>query len=207
MTTLIFPGLAGSGPGHWQRHWADELDDAAIVEQDDWLNPDLDAWMANAAAAIEARPGSVLVGHSLGAILIAELGALRPDLPIAGALMVAPADIEEAQSAVSTIRRFGPMPRAPLPFPAIVVASRNDPYMRFDRARLFASMWEAQLVDLGHAGHINVASGHGPWREGRLFIDILAGRHPRPFLIASREARAGHALAGPRRVVRPAVGR
>ena len=47
--------------------------------------------------------------------------------------------------------------------PATVVGSRNDPWMTFARTRLFADRWGGRLVDLGQSGHINVASGHGPW--------------------------------------------
>ena len=186
MATLIFPGLGGSGEGHWQRYWLADLPDAQLVEQVDWDRPDLDAWMANAIAGIEANPGSVLVGHSLGAVLIAHIAANRPDLEIAGALLVAPADVDDA---VRLAVQFGPMPTAPFQFRSIVVASRTDPYMDFDRARVLSSMWEAQFIDLGHAGHINVASGYGAWPEGRLLIDRLLGRRSRPFLISSHPER------------------
>lgn len=196
MTVLFFQGLAGSGPGHWQRHWVEALDDARFVEQRDFDRPDLEDWLARAVAAIEAAPDAVLVGHSLGAVLIAHLAARRPDLPVRGALLVAPADVEEAAARAPAIAGFGPLPQAALPFPAIVVGSRNDPYMRWERTRQFASLWDAKLIDLGNAGHINVASGHGPWPEGRLFVDLLAGRHPKPFLIASRDVPSRAATRG-----------
>jgi predicted alpha/beta hydrolase family esterase len=186
MSTLLFPGLGGSGDGHWQRYWLEALPDAELVEQSDWDNPDLDRWAANAIDAIHAAPNSVLVGHSLGAVLIAHLAARYPDLPIKGALLVAPADVDEAAPLVGTASRFGPMPTSPFSFRSIVVASRNDPFMRYDRARMLSSMWESELVDLGNAGHINVASGHGPWPEGRLLVDRVAARITRPFLISSR---------------------
>ena len=187
MAVLIFPGLGGSEKGHWQRHWVSSLDDAKLVDQEDWDRPVLDVWMGRAVAAIEANPGAVLVGHSLGALLIAHIGARRPDLPIRGALLVAPADVEAASPSLSRADGFAPLPTAPLQFPAIVVASRNDPYMRFERARVLTNMWDARLIDLGNAGHINVASGHGAWPEGRLLVDRLAGRQTRPFLIANRQ--------------------
>lgn len=196
MTVLFFQGLAGSGPGHWQRHWVEALDEARFVEQRDFDRPDLDDWLARAVAAIEAAPDAVLVGHSLGAVLIAHLAARRPDLPVRGALLVAPADVEEAAARAPAIAGFGPLPQAALPFPAIVVGSRNDPYMRWERTRRFASLWDAKLIDLGNTGHINVASGHGLWPEGRLFVDLLAGRHPKPFLIASRDVPAHAASRG-----------
>jgi len=52
---------------------------------------------------------------------------------------------------------------------------------------VLTNMWDARLIDLGNAGHINVASGHGAWPEGRLLVDRLAGRQTRPFLIANRQ--------------------
>lgn len=190
MTTLLLPGLGGSGAGHWQDYWQDTLPDAHFVEQRDWDRPNLDAWIATVVEAITASPGAVLVGHSLGAILIAHLAARLPDLPIAGALLVAPADVEESRKSLAVIRDFGPLPLAPIPWRSILVASRNDPYMRFDRAKVLASVWEAQFVDLGHAGHINVESGYGPWEEGRLLVDRVSGRKTKPFLIAQRDGAA-----------------
>ncbi|MDR3375199.1 MAG: alpha/beta hydrolase [Ancalomicrobiaceae bacterium] len=189
MAVLIFPGLGGSGEGHWQWHWAREIPGAVTVEQSDWAKPDPDVWAATAFAAIRAHPGSVLVGHSLGAVLIAKLSEQHRDLPVEAALLVAPADVEVSVRDHETIRGFGPMPTLPLGFPAMVIASRNDPYMRFERARSFAAMWEAQLIDLGLAGHVNVEAGYGPWREGRLLIDRVAGRRTRPFLISSGPGR------------------
>jgi predicted alpha/beta hydrolase family esterase len=63
----------------------------------------------------------------------------------------------------------------PLPFPAVVVASANDPYVDFERARKFARSWNAQLVEVGDQGHINTASGHGEWREGRSLLARMIG--------------------------------
>jgi uncharacterized protein len=48
----------------------------------------------------------------------------------------------------------------------ILVASRNDPYCSYERAEDFAYAWGAVVVDAGESGHINAASGHGPWPEG-----------------------------------------
>ena len=56
-----------------------------------------------------------------------------------------------------------PVPRQRLPFPALVAASRNDPLGRFERVAALARDWSAQLADLGEVGHLNPASGFGPW--------------------------------------------
>ncbi len=173
MTILVVPGLHGSGPGHWQRHWAEEVADARLVEQDDWDHPDLAIWSKRVIDAIEAAPGAFLAAHSLGAVLSIHLAAKRPDLPIAGLLLVAPADVDRHVAAHPGLASFAPLPLVPLGRPAIVVASRNDPWMSLDRARVLSDMWEAGFVDAGRAGHINAASGLGGWDDGLALLDRL----------------------------------
>ncbi len=166
MTTLILPGLNGSGPDHWQSWWLRAEAGAKLVEQADWDNPSLDRWSERVANAVHAAPGAVLVGHSLACSLIAHIARERPALQIGGALLVAPADVDDRDWTSPHVAGFGPMPLQPLPFPAIVVASRDDPYVAFERARGFADAWGARFVDLGESGHINALSGFGPWPEG-----------------------------------------
>jgi predicted alpha/beta hydrolase family esterase len=168
---IIVPGLSNSGDEHWQTHWQRQIAGSSRVVQEDWENPVLDRWLGRLAAAVADRPGAILVGHSLGALLIAHLADRHPRLPVAGALLVAPADSDAATRAGRSLRditagSFSPMPLSPFPFPAVLAASRNDPYLGFSRARALARLWEARFVDLGVAGHVNVASGHGPWPGG-----------------------------------------
>ncbi|RJF88969.1 alpha/beta hydrolase [Oleomonas cavernae] len=173
---LILPGLGNSGPDHWQSVWEAELPRARRIDLGLWDRPVGEAWVERAAAAIEDNPGAVLIGHSLGAVLVTLVAAARPDLDIGGALLVAPADVESSARTPDFLRAFAPIPDQPLPFPAVVVASRNDPYMNFARARDLAGAWGADLVDAGPAGHINVASGYGPWPEGRRLLGRLTPR-------------------------------
>jgi len=72
-----------------------------------------------------------------------------------------------------TIGGFGPTPRAQLPFPSIVVASRNDPYIFFERAHSIGKNWGSSFVDAGFCGHINADSGLGEWRFGQALLDKL----------------------------------
>ncbi|MFC6051089.1 RBBP9/YdeN family alpha/beta hydrolase, partial [Methylobacterium hispanicum] len=74
--------------------------------------------------------------------------------------------VENAPDLPDSVRAFAPLPRDPLPFPSLVVASRTDPHCDYARAEDFAYAWGAAIVDAGDSGHINVASGHGPWPEG-----------------------------------------
>jgi predicted alpha/beta hydrolase family esterase len=170
---LIVPGLDNSGPDHWQSHWLRALPNAIWVDQVDWYRPTLGDWVASLVLSIRAHPDAVLVGHSLGCALIAHVAQLRGARGIGGALLVAPADVNREGPAGRLLTGFGPMPVLRLPFPSVVVASRDDPFVKFEQAAAFAHGWGARLVDSGHAGHINIASGHGPWPAGRLLLSQL----------------------------------
>jgi predicted alpha/beta hydrolase family esterase len=68
-----------------------------------------------------------------------------------------------------------PVPRATLPFPSIVAASRNDPLASYERVTELARDWGSRLVDLGAVGHLNPASGYGPWpRAEELIAELMA---------------------------------
>lgn len=181
-TTLVLPGLFGSGEGHWQWYWARERPRATVVEQEDWQCPRLSAWRRRLAEALEQQESVFLVAHSLGTLLAADLGASPLARKIRGALLVAPCDLAAVERLHPCIVDFGGMPTRKLAFPSLVVASRNDPYMDFATARRLASAWGSALVDLGDAGHINIASGFGRWPAGyELFarLDGMAAEIPR----------------------------
>lgn len=177
--TLLVPGLNGSGEGHWQRFWAADHDDAVLLEQDRWEYPVLREWLSRLEDALLATSGAYLVGHSLGSVLIAHLAERPAARLVKGALLVAPCDIGVTGVLHPGLLRFGEMPQTPLPFPTLVVGSRNDPYMPLDVLRRHASAWKADIVDLGEAGHINVASGFGRWTAGYDLLPLLSARHRR----------------------------
>ncbi len=166
MPVLIVPGLNGSSDAHWQTLMERRLPDARRVHQQDWDRPSLEAWLHELYSSIRAAPGAVLVAHSLGCSLVAHALARRPDLPIAGAMLVAPADVESESRTPEEVRGFAPLPAARFRCPSIAVASENDPYIAIDRARALAAQWGSEFVNVGRSGHINVASGHGPWPAG-----------------------------------------
>jgi predicted alpha/beta hydrolase family esterase len=174
---LILPGLGGSGPEHWQTLWEGCLPGCSRVEQSDWDSPRLDVWLKTADEAIARAGGAVvLVAHSLACSLVAH-GARRPGWAnVAGALLVAPADVESPEHTPPETRNFAPIPRAKLPFPTIVVASSDDPFGPLERARLFAQAWGAEFVEVGAKGHINAASGLGEWPEGKRVLETLLAR-------------------------------
>ena len=171
-TILIVPGLNDSCPNHWQSWLEHTLSNAVRVRQPDWSTPDLTVWGRAVQEAMEGTQEPVwMVGHSFGC-LAATWAAVRTSANVAGAMLVAPADPA----------RFGvtfALPKRPLPFKPVLVASENDPWMPLERAQIWCRAWGATLVNLGLAGHINTASGHGPWPRGlRMFrhLQISAER-------------------------------
>jgi predicted alpha/beta hydrolase family esterase len=172
-TVLVLPGYGDSGPEHWQTLWERRHGYARVV-QDDWERPDLAAWKRRLAQALDGACGPVvLVAHSLGCALVAHAAADGMAERIAGALHVAPPDVDEILHVLPEVESFAPMPMRPLPFPAILVASGNDPYAELPRAKAFAAAWGARLVDVGEAGHVNAESNLGEWPEGHDLLEEL----------------------------------
>jgi hypothetical protein len=165
-TKLIIPGLNGSGEGHWQDYWLKDDPDAILVEQRDWSKPDLIEWMSKVEKALTQHPGSILIAHSIGAFIAASLATRPCRHLVKGALLVAPCDLMRVSSIHPGVVELRPMPTQILPFPSVLVASRNDPYMPFENAKAFADSLGSDFVDLGRAGHINIDSGYGRWRRG-----------------------------------------
>lgn len=89
---------------------------------------------------------------------------------IAGALLVAPADVER-DSVRRELAGFAPIPLRRLPFPRLVVGSTNDSVASAQRAVEFAKYWESELVVLDNAGHINPMSDYHRWKSG---LSLLA---------------------------------
>lgn len=170
---LILPGLGDSGPRHWQSLWQESSPGFRRVVQRDWETPDRAEWVATLEASVAAAGEPVvLVAHSLACALVAHW-APQARGRIAAALLVAPSDVDERARTPDVVRSFGPLPLARLPFPTILVCSRNDPYVDFARGEAFARAWGSRLVDAGSAGHINSDSGHGNWPEGRAILEAL----------------------------------
>jgi predicted alpha/beta hydrolase family esterase len=169
---LVVPGYDNSGPDHWQTLWERDHPEYRRVEMPDWLNPRRDEWVATLDREIRASDEpAVIVAHSLGCITLAHWAAAHTG-PVQAALLVTPVDVEATELPLET---FAPVPTEPLPFRAVVVASQNDPFVAVERAREFAGNWKAVFIDAGEAGHINVASGHGPWPDGeQLLEDLMA---------------------------------
>jgi predicted alpha/beta hydrolase family esterase len=54
-----------------------------------------------------------------------------------------------------------------------LVGSEDDPYMNLERAQALAADWDCYFFNAGCVGHINPASGFGPWPRGERLLDQL----------------------------------
>jgi predicted alpha/beta hydrolase family esterase len=182
-TILIVPGLRDHVEAHWQTQLAADLQDRgrSVRAVPPMGRADLDCKTRVAAIEREAQAIEgplILVAHSGGCVMVAHW-ARHTGRAVQGALLAVPPDFEEAMPegypALQDLEAGGwlPVPRIPLPFPSIVAASRDDPLGRYERIATLAGCWGSCLVDLGAVGHLNPASGFGPWPRAEALIAEL----------------------------------
>ncbi|WP_158944083.1 alpha/beta hydrolase [Granulicella sp. S190] len=170
---LMLPGLNNSGPQHWQTTWQRRRADALRLEPNSWTAPELDDWMLALSRSIEAcTVPPILVAHSMGCLLCVNWAILhRLDLSIRGAFLVAPPNFKRQEFPAPS---FTQIPESPLPCPALVVASTNDPYCPIGVAMELAKKWETGFISVGERGHISTESGKGDWQEGWNLLEAFA---------------------------------
>ena len=163
---LILPGLNGSGRDHWQTWLAHRHPGSVCLQMADWSDTRLSAWVTQIDATLAAWPGQqwLVVAHSFGCLALAQWAAVADRSRVRSALLVAPANPARFGIAPGQLARR-------LPMPAQVVTSRSDPWFSASGAQQLAEHWGASVFDAGQAGHINPASGHGPWPLGAQLVD------------------------------------
>jgi predicted alpha/beta hydrolase family esterase len=163
---LLVPGRSPAGPRHWMTLWSQAYPEYMWVRRRETPDTDLDERVTALDAAVKATAEpAILVATSLGCLTVARWAASHEPGPVASALLTVPPDVPEVAE-----------PFLPLPFRSIVVGSRDDEHMEFDRAKVYAAGWGAEFVDAGEVGHLNTASGHGPWPWGEELLATLSGR-------------------------------
>ncbi|MDB6062027.1 MAG: serine hydrolase family protein [Verrucomicrobiaceae bacterium] len=170
---LIVPGRDNSGAEHWQTYWQKAFPKFRRVEQDDWVAPTYADWSRNLDAAVHAcKKPVVLVAHSLGTILITRWAQTAATHNVLGAFLVATSDVDEIikTEGDSRLHGFAPVVLQSLPFASMVVASRNDERVTFERAKLFAQAWGSHFVDGGELGHIGSRAKLGYWPQGLVWF-------------------------------------
>lgn len=179
-TILTLPGWNGSSPDHWQSIWERKYGCLERVEQRSWAEPHLKDWIDTISESIRrANTPVVLVAHSLACIAVAHWAREEKRLvrSVEAALLVTPADVDDFARIPAVLQAFAPIPRERLPFGSVFVGSEDDAYMGQTAGRNLARDWGSIFINAGAVGHINCASGHGPWPEGEQFLaDLLERR-------------------------------
>ncbi len=167
---IIVYGYDGSGPGHWQRWLEQELRqrDVPVIMPDlpDPTAPQKDRWVeALADVAAQAHGPVTFVCHSLGCWAVDHFLTERGVSATRAALLVAP---PSPYLLFEPVESFLPPPCradiwAPLASRTLLVGSDNDDFTTPEEFADLARKLGVPLRLLRKAGHINVASGYGPW--------------------------------------------
>ena len=154
-TILLLGDAEPHDDGHWLDRWGGRLSTAIPVPAPGSLpnapDPDDDPL----TTMIDGAPGPVVaIAYGDGVERLVR-HAEATDGQLRGAFLVAPRPGGEAEARTE-----------PLPFPSILVASRDDPSCPYDVAETMGARWGSHVIDAGEAGRIDGASGRGPWPEG-----------------------------------------
>ena len=170
--TVIVPGVGGSEHDHWQSWLQRQLKSCSRVQQQDWNKPVLHEWIEQFVKTVQAIQEPIqIVAHSFGCLTTVAALAQHPELNqnIKNLVLVAPAnparfgDAGFARESQNDYQQY--FHQLKLQVPTQMIISENDPWLNFQDALKLAKAWKIRPKNLGQVGHINVASGFGPFPE------------------------------------------
>ncbi|AZN63694.1 esterase [Acinetobacter johnsonii] len=170
--TVIVPGVGGSEHDHWQSWLQRQLKSCSRVQQQDWNKPLLHAWVEQFVKTVQVIQEPIqIVAHSFGCLTTVAALAQHPELnqKIKNLVLVAPAnparfgDAGFARDSQNDYQQY--FHQFKLQVPTQMIISENDPWLNFQDALQLAKAWKIRPKNLGQVGHINVASGFGPFPE------------------------------------------
>ena len=170
--TVIVPGVGGSEPAHWQSWLQRQLMSCSRVQQKDWNNPVLETWISEFVNTVAPIQGKIqIVAHSFGCLTTVAALAQHPELnqKIKNLILVTPANparFGEAGFARDSQQDYQSyFHQLKIEVPTTLLISENDPWLNFEDAQCLAQAWKLNPINLGQVGHINIASGFGPFPE------------------------------------------
>ena len=171
--TVIVPGVGGSEYHHWQSWLQRQLMSCSRVQQKDWTKPVLQTWISEfvkTLATVESNEIQI-VAHSFGCLTTVAALHQHPELnqKIKNLVLVAPANPSRfgnlgfARDSQYDYQAY--FHQMKIQVPTSLIISENDPWLNFEDAQALAKSWHLTPTNLGQVGHINVASGFGPFPE------------------------------------------
>jgi len=182
---LVLHGYLGTGPGHWQNWLAGELANRGatvdIPRLSDPDRPDIGVWLTELGEHVALAPRDaerVVLTHSLGtslwlhrasrltdrhedhlarfdrALLVAPVGPGRHDANLVGFDPV-PMDAAGVRRAAASTR---------------IVIGESDPYCSVPESVAYARALAVDLDVIPDGGHLDAASGYGPWPSVRDWV-------------------------------------
>ncbi|MEW2476502.1 alpha/beta fold hydrolase [Micromonospora gifhornensis] len=174
---LVVPGRGVPSVDHWSRSWVRDRPGFQWAPE-----PPGPPYVAaervaalHAAISADAEP-VILVAHSAGCLTVA-VWARQHIGPVRAALLVTPPYLDpdwKPGPGESVDVVIDHVPREPLPFHSILVASRTDPNATFAQFEAYARDWGSELFDAGAVGHLDSKTGFGPWPDGEDLLRSLA---------------------------------
>lgn len=181
MIFLNVPGYENSGPGHWHTWLENTYQGFERVIQDDWLTPDRSTWLDRLDVTISSfNEPLFLVAHSCGSACAAQWLAerYRPESGVVGAVLVAPADIEQPVN-LPEIGVQAPHGHGQFTIPVHIIASTNDPHCTPERSQELAERWGASIEFVQDGGHLATDDGYGSWDY---LVDVIEHRSGQQFI-------------------------
>ncbi len=172
---LHVPGIGDSGETHWHTNWENSFPEIKRLTQEDWENPDRDAWVKNLVSFIQEynEKPIILISHSLGGGAIIHAAHLNKLNAVKAVFMVALPDIER-DDFPKECSGFVPMPKKELSIPGIMISSENDEWCEIDVAEKWSDRLGIPLINIGKKQHICQAEEFKTWEEGKeLLVNFL----------------------------------
>ena len=170
--TVIVPGVGGSEYAHWQSWLQRQLMSCSRVQQSDWNSPILQNWVTEFVKTVAPIQDDIqIVAHSFGCLITVAALAQYPELQtkIKNVVLVAPANPARfgesgfARHSLTDYKQY--FHQLSIDVPTTLLISENDPWLGYVDALQLAQAWKLTPINLGQVGHINVASGFGPFPE------------------------------------------
>lgn len=183
--TLIVPGVGGSEVQHWQSWLQQQLVSSSRVQQKYWDRPVLSEWVSQFVKTVaEIKSPIQIVAHSFGCLTSVAALAEHPELKakVKNLVLVAPANPARfgesgfARHSLTDYKQY--FYQLNIDVPTTLLISENDPWLNYVDALQLAQAWQLTPINLGPVGHVNVASGYGPFPE--IFNYLLSEKKRQP---------------------------